>query len=175
MTVIIVPGIHQQELTASFLLGVTTAPVEWLIFPTQDKSAYSGSDVLRFLHKSKGKPSRAEPVLFICFSAGVVGAMGAAIAWEFAGGQVKALMAVDGWGVPLTGNFPLHRLSHDYFTHWSSLAGANSFYAEPAVAHLHLWSNPQTTLGWWVKAPGLQVRCSATEFFRIFLAKYEEL
>jgi len=44
-------------------------------------------------------------------------------------------------GVPLVGNFPIHRLSHDYFTHWSSAvlgSGNDSFYADPPVEHLEM-------------------------------------
>lgn len=68
------------------------------------------------------------------------------------GGQIKALIALDGWGVPLGGNFPIYRLSHDSFTHWSSAllgGGTESFYADPPVEHLELWRSPQTTKGWW--------------------------
>jgi hypothetical protein len=69
------------------------------------------------------------------------------------GGTVKAFLAFDGWGVPLYGNFPIHRISHDYFTHWSSAllgGGEDSFYAEPAVEHLDLWRKPNVCKGWWV-------------------------
>ncbi|NJK53546.1 MAG: hypothetical protein HC936_13370 [Leptolyngbyaceae cyanobacterium SU_3_3] len=60
---------------------------------------------------------------------------------------------MDGWGVPLGGDFPIYRVSHDRFTHWSSawwVAGLDSFYADPAVAHLDLWRSPQTVQGRWV-------------------------
>jgi hypothetical protein len=76
-----------------------------------------------------------EPLLLIGFSAGVVGAIAAANLWQGQGRRVAAVIAVDGWGVPQVGDFPLHRVSHDYFTHWSSAvlgAGADSFYADPA-------------------------------------------
>ncbi|MGB3188280.1 MAG: hypothetical protein WBB43_02490, partial [Limnoraphis sp.] len=66
---------------------------------------------------------------------------------------VKALIALDGWGVPLGGNFPIYRISHDRFTHWSSAllgGGVESFYADPPVEHLDLWSSPQTARGWWL-------------------------
>ena len=55
---------------------------------------------------------------------------------------MKALIAFDGWGVPLVGNFPIYRISHDQFTHWSSELlgkGDKSFYADPPVEHLDLW------------------------------------
>jgi len=46
------------------------------------------------------------------------------------GGHVKAFVLLDGWGVPLVGNFPIHRLSHDYFTQSSAVLGSgnDSFY-----------------------------------------------
>jgi hypothetical protein len=113
---------------------------------------------MRFLNEQM--PDRAAdrlniPLTFIGFSAGVVGAMGAAVAWELLGGKVQALFALDGWGVPTIGTFPIHRLSHDYFTHWSSAllgAGQDSFYADPGVAHLDLWRSPQAIQGYWVSA-----------------------
>lgn len=95
------------------------------------------------------------PLAFVSFSAGVVGAIGAAWMWQFLGGTVKAFIAFDGWGVPLWGSFPIHRFSHDEFTHWSSAllgAGSDSFYADPPVAHLDLWAKPQIAQGWWIQS-----------------------
>jgi hypothetical protein len=122
-----------------------------LIFPAQDYPAYSGVHILQFLGD---RVPAASELIFISFSAGVVGAIAAALAWQLQGGKVKAFIAVDGWGVPLTGNFPIHRISHDYFTHWSSAllgSGLDSFYADPPIEHLELWRNPQTAQGWWVQ------------------------
>ncbi|UBF26093.1 hypothetical protein K9N68_31945 [Kovacikia minuta CCNUW1] len=95
------------------------------------------------------------PLVFIGFSAGVVGAIAAAWGWQLLGGAVQAFIAVDGWGVPLGGTFPIYRISHDSFTHWSSAllgAGETSFYADPAVDHLVLWRSPQAVKGWQVSA-----------------------
>ena len=61
--------------------------------------------------------------------------------------------------MPLTGNFPIYRVSHDYFTHWSSGllgAGYKGFYADPEVEHLDLWRSPANVYGWQAIAPGLQ-------------------
>lgn len=127
------------------------------------------------------KINEIEPVLFIGFSAGVVGAIGAAWSWQFLGGRVKAFIALDGWGVPLWGDFPIHRLSHDRFTHWSSAmlgSGADNFYAEPPVEHLDLWRSPQNSLGWWVNSnKGAQPSSylSAAEFLIMLLNRYQEL
>jgi hypothetical protein len=152
---LICPGIHQPELTELFLNGIwknwknQQQSRELLIFPTQDYSAYSSLDILNFIYQNNPKSA----IIIISFSAGVVGAIGAALAWQQLGGKIQGFMAIDGWGVPLIGNFPIYRISHDYFTHWSSAIlgeGKESFYADPAVEHLELWRSPQTTKGWWI-------------------------
>jgi hypothetical protein len=88
--------------------------------------------------------------IWIAYSAGVVGALGAARRWheQF---PVHAFIALDGWGVPLAAPFPVYHLSHDWLTHLgvtftNRLAG--TFYAEPAVSHLELWRSPQMVTGW---------------------------
>ncbi|MGB7445049.1 MAG: hypothetical protein WA919_28600 [Coleofasciculaceae cyanobacterium] len=159
MNVFVCPGIHEQQLTEEFLevltgeeTGIlpTSSDQQVLIFPSQDYPPYSAVHVLDFLRSHN---SIENPVIFISFSAGVVGAIGTAWGWQLGGGKVKAFIAIDGWGVPLSGNFPIHRLSHDYFTHWSSAllgAGEDSFYADRAVGHLDLWAKPDICQGWWV-------------------------
>ena len=143
-----------------------------MILPTQNYKPYSPVDVYRWLKENNISPSDTFPLIFICFSAGVVGGLGAALWWQRNGGQVKAFFAFDGWGMPILADFPVYRLSHDYFTHWSSALlgqGDGSFYADPAIAHLDLWRSPDSTMGWWVKSPGMKIRCSATEFLQTFL------
>lgn len=84
------------------------------------------------------------------FSAGCVGAVALAHHWHCYRGRVRAIFLVDGWGVPWTGEAPLHRLSHDSFTHRSSRwlgAGRADFFAQPGVPHRQLWRSPQTVLG----------------------------
>lgn len=159
-SVIICPGIHEAQLTQNFLEALQHSETDnlssrWtqnaLIFPTANYPAYSAIHVLDFLQRHI---SQTKPVILISFSAGVAGAIGAAWAWEIGGGKVRAFLAFDGWGVPLYGNFPVHRVSHDYFTHWSSGllgAGEDSFYAEPAIEHLDLWRSPNRCQGWWVR------------------------
>lgn len=156
--VMICPGIHEPQLTQDFLEALQRDETHhlssgWtkkvLIFPTQDYPAYSAMHILEFLQRHTRQTT---PVIFISFSAGVAGAIGAAWGWEMLGGKVKAFMAFDGWGVPLYGNFPIYRVSHDYFTHWSSAllgGGAESFYADPAIEHLDLWRSPDRCPGWW--------------------------
>lgn len=163
MSIIICPGFHSLELTEQFLVSLSL-PTNYSVFPTQDYPPYSAIDIYHYLSQQYPKDT---PIVFIAFSAGVVGAIGAAIAWQLSGGKVKALIAIDGWGVPLFANFPIYRLSHDYFTHYSSRlfgGGQESFYADPPVTHLDLWRSPATTTGWWVNAPGCKYRCCAQEF-----------
>lgn len=186
MTVVICPGIHESKLTDQFLEGLF---VNWrslsnsshfLVCPTQDYTPYSVIDISKFLWYSKSITIDV-PLLFIAFSAGVVGAVGAAYTWQLQGGQVKAFIAIDGWGMPLTGNFPIYRVSHDYFTHWSWGIFANgdeSFYAYPSVEHLEIWRSPQTTSGWWLHQNSIEVETAtpitAAEFIRKILENHGE-
>lgn len=161
---IICPGIHDSQLTQGFLQGLQQTATDdsnnfrnWIenvvIFPTQNYPAYSAFHILDFLQHQVGLVEKQ--LVFISFSAGVAGAIGAAWGWQLLGGNVRAFIALDGWGVPLSGNFPIHRLSHDYFTHWSSAllgAGDDGFYADPAIEHLDLWGKPESCRGWWVNS-----------------------
>ena len=157
MQIVICPGIHPPDLTDRFLAGLGWAdprarPAELtLCLYPPTAPAYSPLHVLQFLQQLGC--DRATPLLFISFSAGVVGAIGAARLWQKQGGSVRALMALDGWGVPLIGDFAIHRVSHDRFTHWNfGWPTPNSFYADPGVEHLALWRSPQTVLGWQINA-----------------------
>lgn len=154
MTILICPGIHAPDLTEKWLRGIQLGgdwnQQQWLLYPAPQWPAYSPPQILQFLQTHCGE--NPDPITFISFSAGVVGAIGAARSWQTAGHIVHKFIACDGWGVPLVGDFPIYRLSHDYFTHWSSAllgAGADNFYADPPVDHQQLWSYPHTTAGWW--------------------------
>ncbi|PMB15337.1 hypothetical protein [Fischerella thermalis] len=189
MTIIVCPGIHEKELTDKFVMAwkdsvinsVQSAnSINILICPVELYSALSGFHILQFLHQNLGQRLES-PVIFVCFSAGVVGAIAAASSWQLLGGKVKAFIAIDGWGVPLWGNFPIHRMSHDYFTHWSSKilgSGENNFYADPAVDHLEMWRSPQKVQGWWVDSSVgeslSQQSLTAAEFLHRLLVQYEE-
>ena len=187
MTIVICPGIHDPKLTEQFLEGLF---INWrslsdsrdlLTCPTQDYAPYSAIDISKFLWYSKSIITDV-PLLFIAFSAGVVGAVGAAWTWQVQGGQVKAFIAIDGWGMPLIGNFPKYKVSHDYFTHWSwglFGSGDESFYAYPSVEHLEIWRSPHTTTGWWLHQNSVEVETAspvtAAEFIRIILENHGEL
>jgi hypothetical protein len=204
ISIIICPGIHEPDLTESFKVGLldmvsngaipavssANAPnyANILIYPGKDVLVLSALHILEFLRERLSN-SLESPIIFISFSAGVVGAIGAAHLWQLLGGSVKAFIAIDGWGVPLQGNFPIHRMSHDYFTHWSSCllgCGQNNFYAQPAVDHLSMWrcltksrspSTSQAVKGWWVDS-SIEIYppkgyLTADEFLLMLLKRYE--
>lgn len=146
MRIVICPGIHSPELTEQFIAALGQPLDQVLIVPSDRIPVYSPKHIFNFL-----SPVHPMPLLFIAFSAGVVGAIGAARLWQRQGGKVQGLVAIDGWGVPLFGNFPIHRMSHDFFTHWSSALlgeGLKSFYADPPVEHLTLWHSPDQVQGY---------------------------
>lgn len=181
MQIVICPGIHAPELTLEFVqaLKVTASDTyNFLIFPSHDYKVVSPVHILEFLQTHFGHPQqrRSPPIVFIAFSAGVVGAISAASVWQSLGGEVLALIAIDGWGVPLFGNFSLHRLSHDYFTHWSSAmlgSGSDNFYAEPAVDHLTLWRSPHCVSGCYTKNSQIVSHLSAAEFLIMLLEQFK--
>jgi hypothetical protein len=196
MGVIICPGVHSPELTQGFLagLGKPFAPSSLCVFPSERFPAYSAPHILKFLGEQflgeqwlnqdgQLRAASQKPLVLIGFSAGVVGAIGTAQVLQSLGVQVKALVAIDGWGVPLWGDFPIHRLSHDRFTHQTSrLLDQNwrepnaSFYADPDVAHLELWRSPQTALGWSTEGSGQkQYQVTAAQFLQKLLIQYGEL
>lgn len=149
---------HSPRLTQSLLteidLLLPKLNLRILTFPQAEYWAFSPFLILEFLQQQIETPRQSD-LIFLAFSAGVVGAMGAAQAWHYHRGQsVRALIAVDGWGVPLAGEFPIYRLSHDYYTHWSSAllgAGRSRFYADPAVSHHSLWRSPTQVTGWQIE------------------------
>lgn len=160
MKAIICPGIHDVQLTELFLKNLLiidpkvtkqTVSTNWLIFPTERNPAYSPFHLYNWLNRSE---ILNDELFFIAFSAGVVSAISAAVFLQLRGVKIRGLIAIDGWGVPLWANFPVYRLSHDYFTHWSSAilgTGKSSFYCDPSVEHLTLWSYPENCQGWILK------------------------
>lgn len=179
MKVIICPGIHETQLTEGFLNSIFRFEEEFLfdknrdllVFPTAKERAYSPIDIYQWLSSS----TTLVNVLFICFSAGVVGGFGAATALQLQGVKIQAFVAIDGWGVPLLADFPIYRLSHDYFTHWSSAflgAGKDNFYCDPPVPHLTLWESPETCEGWIAKESNdgvIKIKSSAQQYIQDIL------
>ena len=171
MTIIICPGVHSAELTQNFIQSTqNTIGQNCLILPTEQYLPYSAIAIFDWLKLQQLSPT--QPLSFIAFSAGVVGAIGAANIWQLQGGKVQSFIAFDGWGMPLAGNFPIYRVSHDYFTHWSSGilgAGKSGFYADPEVEHLNLWRSPDTCWGWQIIESGLKSRCFLTDYIQYIL------
>jgi pimeloyl-ACP methyl ester carboxylesterase len=186
ISIIICPGIHEPDLTENFISGGLETyfqsqenSVNILSVPNDGFSALSGFNILQVLRHRLGDRTKS-PVIFISFSAGVVGAIAAAHLWQTLGGNIKAFIAIDGWGVPLLGSFPIHRMSHDYFTHWSSKilgSGQDSFYADPPVEHLSMWLMPQTIQGRWVDSSNEvsppKSPLTAAEFLQMLLNRYQ--
>ncbi|MGA7936891.1 MAG: hypothetical protein WCA35_25265, partial [Kovacikia sp.] len=109
MQLIICAGIHNAQLTQSFLQQVPEHPIgtqatlcKPLIFPTEQSPPYSGIHLLGFVHQQlraeHGEQFLQIPLVFIGFSAGVVGAIAAAWGWQLLGGRVQGFIAIDGWG-----------------------------------------------------------------------------
>lgn len=154
-TLVICTGFHDSRLTEDFLGHLGSKSVK--LRPYIIISPFS------CLNEAF---SPGEDLTLIGFSAGVVNAIALAYYWQAQGVKIRALMALDGWGVPLIGNFPIYRLSHDYFTHWSSCllgSGQENFYADPPVDHLSLWSSPDRVTGWSVNGNFVQ-RTTALTF-----------
>ena len=172
MNLVICPGIHSSQLTHNFIQDLQCSNIgadSIFIFPTEKYPAYSALNITCWLKRSLSSPQNSPELIFITFSAGVVGGIGAANVWQKQGGKIKAFIALDGWGVPLVGDFPIYRLSHDFFTHWSSAilgTGDTGFYCEPPVEHLDLWRSAQQCWGWQVISPGYKIRCSAAQYLQ---------
>ncbi len=163
--IFICPGIHDQSLTESFVASLQLTQ-KTLILPTDHYPPLSALHILLFLRQNVS--IHTTPLTWISFSAGVVGAAGASFLWQQWGGKTTGFFALDGWGVPLWGNFPIYRLSHDLFTHQTSAwfgTGQENFYAEPPVDHLDLWRSPSQVSGWQVTTQG-RARTTAAHFIR---------
>ena len=147
LPVIICPGFHAAELTMGFVRSLPTF-VRPLVVETFCVDSLA---IFHWMTQAiDAQPTKGPPVVAIGFSGGVVGIAGALKIWQQQGGQVRKLIAIDGWGMPLLG-LPVCRLSHDRFTHWSSLplgAGDVNFYADPSVDHLRIWGEPETVSGY---------------------------
>ncbi|MDC0835238.1 hypothetical protein POG22_19875 [Geitlerinema sp. CS-897] len=171
MTIYICPGVHDRHLSQSCVQALNLPHHRYFVLPTDTYPPYSPFHVFQFLQQQRSPqtPSSKDSLIFLSFSAGVVGAIGAAWTWRQLGGTVTAFLACDGWGVPLFGDFPIYRISHDLQTHRESAflgAGDGRFYADPPVSHLDLWERPDLAWGWRVTPGGSRSRTTAAEFIR---------
>jgi len=176
--VLVCPGVQELSATQAFVAALRSrlAPEDQLWCLGPEVLPYSSAHILAALSQ---RCDAQKPLLWLSYSAGVVGSLGAAWAWQAMGGTVTAFVALDGWGMPLGGAFPIHRLSHDDFTHWSSAllgTGSENFYADPPVSHADLWRSPAEVRGWQVtRVPGGETRSPTTalEFLVALRHRYE--
>ncbi|MBU6228744.1 MAG: hypothetical protein KGQ93_03515 [Cyanobacteria bacterium REEB459] len=141
---------HPQDTQAIVRLiradpGLNQLPLR-VFTPESWAAVLSGSSLRGWLTSGPAPPR----LMIWAFSAGCMGAAALANYWQCHGGEVLALFMVDGWGVPWSQVAPLHRLSHDAFTHTTSNylgEGVINFVANPAVDHRHLWQSPQLVTG----------------------------
>lgn len=154
LPVFIMPGFHSSALTEQLLASLPSFVSATVI----EASPVSPFEIYQWLQtnitlSSNSKQATSKqatlPIVAIGFSAGVVGLAGALLMWQQMGGEVAQFIAVDGWGVPIVG-LPVTRMSHDRFTHLSTLplgSGKMNFFAVPSVPHQQLWERPQTVEG----------------------------
>lgn len=200
LPVVIAPGFHNSALTDGIVRSLPSfvsykivdafaasppAMYDWLTANVQTPTVPSPTVQTPTVQT----PTVSEPpVPFVAigFSAGVVGLAGALALWQqqrwiekqqssktpVQKAAVARFIAVDGWGVPVIG-VPITRMSHDHFTHVSSLplgAGDVNFFASPAVEHLDMWREPDQVMGREVKGWTLDsatgVPMTAAEFLR---------
>ena len=177
LPVAICPGFHDSALTVQFLSALPSyvRPIVLTASPV------SPVELHQCLINHFGEPKRqigaVVPLVAIGFSAGVVGLAGAIALWQQQGGKLARFIAIDGWGVPLMG-MPVTRLSHDLFTHATSLplgAGDKNFFAEPGVDHLRMWGEIESVRGFeatgWQMDEGSGIPMSAGAFLRRSLHK----
>ena len=173
--IVIIPGIHSATLTTSFVEGMQNiiGAGNYLILPTERYAPYDAVAIARWLKQYYPSPQDAPTLSFIAFSAGVVGSIIAANQWQLQGGKIDSFVAFDGWGMPLLGNFPIYRVSHDRFTHFTSImlgGGKQSFFADPQVEHLAIWRSPNSCWGWQTIGLGLKTRCSLVEYLQYVMS-----
>lgn len=180
VSLIVCNGFHPPEATQQLIADIS--------YPASDRPHRPLSDPRLSIHSHPDPSCRqllaplssrslrrmlqeiADPVIFLAFSAGCLAAAGAARHRHYqSSGQVLALFAIDGWGIPLAEPYPVHRLSHDRFTHLTSAGPGEHFYADPAVDHLRLWQRPSQVAG---MATPSQSRMTAAAFLNGWIAHY---
>jgi hypothetical protein len=181
-SLVICDGIHPPQWTEDFLHSWNDCPIDIkrdydLILSPRLSPAYDGLSIYQLIVTNYQQTNSTKPLIFIGFSAGVVGALIASRLWQrHRVSPVLALIAIDGWGVPLIADFPIYTLSHDYFTHLTLIKFnpyCDSFYADPSVSHEQIWRSPSNTLGWWQTANGRKQRNKAIAMIKFCLEKYQ--
>ena len=167
---LVIPGVVPQEATDRFVqqlnipgvccVPASIAPYNPIVLDQFTRSQDLDSDLM-----------------VIAYSAGCVGALGWLPLWYRQQKTIKALMAIDGWPIPFWGKFPIYRVSHDLYTHRTTLrlgAGLEQFYCDPAVEHRSLWAYPETAWGLWnqVQKPQESHRTTALDFLQCIVARH---
>jgi hypothetical protein len=171
---LVVPGVVPQEATDRFLQQLNI--VGGCCVPP-GVSPYSPISLDRFTRTQ----DLASDLVVIAYSAGCVGALGWIPLWQRQKKTIKALIAIDGWPVPFWGKFPIYRVSHDLYTHHTTLylgAGLEQFYCDPAVEHRNLWTYPEASWGLWVKQNNKQketYRATALDFLQNIVERHVPL
>ncbi len=176
---IICGGIHSPKLTDKFIESMQSFSQnnrfdKYFVFPTNKYPAYDSKNILNFMVELDLKP-QCNNLIFMAFSAGVVGGIGAGRLWQRRGGKVRAFFAFDGWGVPLIADFPIHCFSHDNFTHYTSkfwVRNQEHFSAYPSVSHETIWRSPFSLDGYWHKKDGTKLKSNSAEFLNFWLNQY---
>ncbi|WPF88385.1 hypothetical protein WEU38_16465 [Cyanobacterium aponinum AL20118] len=178
--IVIIGGFHNLEITTNFINYLYSQikaikDLKYIIIPTDKVQPLDGLSAYNFLSNYLVNQSCFPcPIIVISFSAGVVGAIILGKLWKARNGEVLCLLAFDGWGVPLIADFPCYRVSHDHFTHFSSLllgGEESSFYAQPMVNHLELWRSPLEIQGRWQMKLGVEKTVKMTDFIQFCLQK----
>lgn len=172
--IIICGGIHSIKITKKFVDLIKIQLKDnlresYLIIPLNQRPPYDAKNLFDNLMENGVLPQE-KALTIIAFSAGVVGCLAMARKWQREGGIINCLIAFDGWGVPLIGDFPIHCFSHDLFTHLTTCFWVNNnehFYAQPAVSHLEMWTAPLTVSGYHGEK-----RMNLTESLNLLLNKY---
>ena len=154
MRLVICPGVHEPKLTDCFLTGLSGLwGLAHLPKPANSRACqdfsrhkyppFSPLDILHFLCREE---LAGESLVFVSFSAGVAGAIGAAWTRQQLGGKVRAFFCLRRLGSTPGGQFPIHRVSPRllYGLDFSNSGrGGESFYVDPAIEHLDLWRSPK--------------------------------
>jgi hypothetical protein len=189
---VICPGFHAVALTDRAIAGLALpAAIQTIVIPTDQILPCDPVSIANHLERQIPDHQTQIRLNFLGFSAGTIGALGAAWLWRDRA-QLGAIILCDGWGVPIlpvwggvanrqrstigrnqfnTLHTPqIYRVSHDRWTHdtWSRLGIMTpSFIADPAVEHLTLWRELDRVGGQAVDATGAAiVRLSAKDYIR---------
>ena len=171
---LVIPGVVPQEATDRFVQqlgvsGICCVPVSVAPFNPWSIEQFTQTQDLD------------TNLVVIAYSAGCVGALGWIPLWHRQKKAIKALIAIDGWPIPFWGKFPIYRVSHDLYTHRTTLylgAGREQFYCDPAVEHRNLWAYPEASWGLWVKQNDKQkktYRATALDFLQNIIERHVPL